>query len=206
MRTMHRLATFAMLVALGACAGKSEKAATASGNQSKAVASATKSNLEIAPQTYKRMRFVSDLEQTRGAVPIKQASSSRLADRPARTPARAPALDPVVSVASRQVATVATVEVMAPQPAVVMASLPAPELARAPSAPSDGGGLDHAGESSDGGMFGGMSTHVVIRGGRAGDGKCDPRTDAKVAGILEGRPDSRMPLVPTRSVFGGSRF
>ena len=206
MRTMHRLAAFALLVSLGACARKSEQAATASGNRSKAVASAPKPNLEIAPQTYKRMRFVSDLEQTRGAVPIKQASASRLADRPARPLARSIALDPVVSVASRQMATVTTVQVMAPQPAAVMASLPAPELARAPSAPSDGGGLDHAGESSDGGRFGGLSTHVVIRGGRAGDDKCDPRTDARVAGILDGRPDSRMPLVPTRSVFGGSRF
>lgn len=206
MRIERKVTALTLVLVLSAC-DRGQQTAGVAGDTKKSVASAPLTSLDIAPQTYKRMRFVSELEQSGGGVAMKRANLPKRAGRVVSTAAKVMVPNPIVSMASHVVTTVSTFQSAAPQPAVVMASMVAPQAAAGLAMPTaEDSYIDHAGENSGGGLFGGIATHVVIRGGRAGDGKCDPRTDAKVGGLLDGRPDSRMPLIPTRSTFGGSRF
>ena len=198
MRTEHKIVALTLAVALSACSKAPERSTGTAGDRQSASATTASKNLELAPTPYKRMRFVSDIEQSTGGVAMKPTKSAAHV-----AVARVTAPDPIARMASHQLSTVTTPEASAAQPSIVLASSPTAEPAHVMTASSEAV-IDHAGESNGSGWLSGA--HVVIRGGHVGDDKCDPRTDARNRGVLDGRPDSRMPLVPSVSAFGGGGF
>jgi hypothetical protein len=194
MRTHYIAASLTLAAALTAC--NHQDAPTTA--QATAALPTLASDLATAPLPYQRMRFVSALEQTPRSALAPARVASRQTSRVVATHhdvsiATAPALaslkmsaDVGMAVAS-SVTSVRAVSATAMQAAPPM-SMPA-EVAAEFAA--DRGRID-----------GGLVGRVLIRGGVGPNGKCDPRSDAQAAGMLAGRPNSAMPLMPSMSVFG----
>lgn len=206
MRTEGIVAALSLALLVSACSKRPEPTAALPDELKKdlAVASASVSQLATAPQSYQRMRFVSDIERTHASVPAARPKVSRHHEHTA--PSAHALGNPVVSFASRTLQAVATpaAESPAPEPTLVVAARPAPEpMVAQPGGPSDavveeghGGGL---------GALGGVIAGAVIRGGRSSTDKCDPRTDGRLNGSIRGRPDFAMPIPMTPPIFGGAR-
>ena len=210
MRTERKVAVFSLALLLAACGKRQEPTANLPDDLQKdlAAASAATSPLASAPQSYQRMRFVSNIEQSRATVPMSRPRISRHPDRMtashhASVAANDVTSDPVASMAAMSPAPASTPSALADDP-IVVAARPAPE----PSAQS-GSTAGSAGESGHGGglggLLGGIFSGVVIRGGHAGPDKCDPRTDGRARGTITDRPDFGMPLPTGQPIFGGGR-
>jgi hypothetical protein len=203
MRTESKVAALSLALLFSACSKRPEPTASLPDDLQKdlAAASASTSPLATAPQSYERMRFVSDIERTRATTPASRPKVSRRHEQ--MTAANHASADPIVSLASQTLETVATpAETPAPEPTVAVAARPAPEPMVMPS-----GGPSEAGVSPDngrgiGGILGGILAGVVIRGGHAGPDKCDPRTDGRARGTISSRPDFSMPLPTGQPIFG----
>ena len=182
MRMTGHVATLSLVGLLGAC-GKPDEP------------SAPSMDIVVAPQTYQRMRFVSAIEQSRASVPARRPKVARHAN-----PASVSAPDPMAAMMMHTPVAMVTSSVSAPAPSVVIAAHAAPEAVTVPIGPTvevGGGGI--------GSMLGGLVGSVVIRGGRVGDGKCDPRTDARANGTIANRPDFSMPQPTGQPTFGRRR-
>ena len=213
MRTESKVAAVWVVLLITACSKAPQQTSGLPDDLKRdlAAASAPSSDLATAPQGYRRMRFVSDLEQSKASVRASRPKVSLHRDRMAPShqatadATTGVALDPVASMASAAPATVSTATAAAPEPSIVIAARPSPEPARSPAAPaSEGTAGENVHGGGLGGMLGGIIGAVVIRGGHAGPDKCDPRTDGRARGTIADRPDFGMP-VPTGQVFGGAR-
>lgn len=229
MRTEWKVAALSLALLLGACGKRQEPTVSLSDDLKRDLAAASPAggDLTTAPQSYRRMRFVSDIEQSKAAVPAKRPTLSHHHVKP--TIRRQPvseesttdvALDPVVRMASESPAPASTPEAPAPEPSIVIAHQPSPEPTSAPSGSTSGGrvgdgdyggvgdgghggvgGGDHGGGL--GGLIGGIIGGVVIRGGHGGVDKCDPRTDGRARPTID-VPIFIQPTFPGRP-FPGSR-
>lgn len=201
MRTVSNVAAFSLALLLSACSKRPEPTASLPDDlQKDLAAAASASQLATAPQTYQRMRFVSDIERSRATTPASRPKVSRRHEH--MTASNHASADPIVSMASHTLETVTTpAEAPAPEPTIVVAAQPAPEpMVMQPGGPSDAGVSDHG--SGIGSVLGGILAGVVIRGGRAGPDKCDPRTDGRARGTITGRPDFSMPIPIGQPIFG----
>ena len=190
MRTHLAVATLSLAAALTACNRQDTPVVAPTTPVSPAA-----TDLASAPQAYQRMRFVSELEQSRSSVPLRSPEHARHA----------------VAAAGRHGATAAThaslasLVISAPVAmAVASSAAPAPSFAVAStqSAPPMSMPAEVATEFAADRGHGMDGPKVMIRGGVGPNGKCDPRSDAQAAGMLAGRPNSAMPLMPSMSVFG----
>jgi hypothetical protein len=191
-RTDFGLATLSLAAALTACA----KPDTPTEAHGRATPPAVASDLATAPQPYQRMRFVSELEQSRRSAPLRSSAphASRVVANPRHAAGAAHAsLASLVTSAPMQMAMASSAAATAP---VAIASTHAAPPISMPA--------EVAGEfvADRGHREGGFVSNVMIRGGVGPNGKCDPRSDAQAAGMLAGRPNSAMPLMPSASVFG----
>ncbi len=183
MRMTGHIATLSLALLLGACGKPVEP-------------SAPSKDIVVAPQTYQRMRFVSAIEQSRASVPARRPKVARNHANPASISAP----DPMAAMMMHTPAAMVTLSASAPAPSLVIAAHAAPEAVTVPIGPTaeeGGGGI--------GSMLGGLVGNVVIRGGRVGDGKCDPRTDARANGTIANRPDFSMPQPTGQPTFGRRR-
>ncbi|MEO8562054.1 MAG: hypothetical protein ABI601_08275 [bacterium] len=212
MRTDLKVASLSLALALSAC-GRREEPTTALSDDLKrdlAVASSTAGDLATAPQSYQRMRFVSDVEQPKKTEPAHRPS---LAKRPLRPIVRkSPNAQPIPEPARQsEVTTVAVApapapatEAPIPEP-VVIAQRPTPDYTPSSipaSMPSDGGIGERrrgGGVGGLGGILGGIIGGVVIRGGHGGVDKCDPRTDGRNRPPIFDQPNTGMPLPTGRN-------
>ena len=169
MRTTHKMAALTLTLGFVACSKSAERNAALPTEQRHETTAGR--NLDLAPQPYKRMRFVSDIEQSKGGVGITPVKSGKRAKSP---PTVAPS--PIATLASQQFSTVSTPQAVVSQPSIVTASVSASVPAHMITSASEGEVIDHAGESG-GGWLSGVSTHVVIRGGHAGDFSASSRND-----------------------------
>lgn len=204
---------FSLAFALGACAAPPEPTAGLPDDLKRdlAVASAGGGEFAIAPQAFRPMRFVSDVEQAKASLPVKRPRVSRHAHRPATSPLPADdetsdvAPDPDVVETSESPAPVPSPEAPIPEPTIVVAQLPSTAPASGPAeSTSDGSVGDSDRGGGLGGLLGGIIGAVVIRGGHGGRDVCDPRRDGRGPTVVIGRPDFGMPL-PTGRSFPGSR-
>ena len=193
MRTQYVLATFTLAAVLTSCSKQDAPTAAAAKGAQPTAASA---DLATAPLPYQRMRFVSEIEQSKRSVIARSPEHTRLASHATRNhrdafSATRSALTSLVASAPVSVAMAS-----AAAPSVVVASTQAaPPIVTPVAAVSQ--------TVADGGSgHGGMVGSVVIRGGLGPNGKCDPRSDAQAAGMLAGRPNSSMPMMPSSPVFG----
>ena len=224
MRTDVKVATLSLAVFLGACNTRQEPVAGLSEDLKKdlAVASSSASDLATAPQSYRRARFVSDVEMaSRTKLPAPKLVATKRRTKPVRraVPVNKPTANDVVedpAVAANEELAPAAAAVPAatstPEP-VVIAEQPTEERAPEPAPTSTGRGEDGRsvgeggiGDRSTGrgigGMLGGIIGAVVIRGGIGGVDKCDPRTDGRRrGGIMVQRPDFGMPSPVGRTTF-----
>lgn len=206
MRSDTKVAALSLSVLLGACGTTDRPAAARPDDVTPAPATATAPELVTAPQAYERMRFVSDIEQSRAtqrAMKPGVAHQHHTASSVASVTSSEVATEAVATLASAPTP-VLTAEAPRSEPSVLVSARPAPEPQRSHGGPSaDGDVLDHAGSGGGlGGLLGGNGGTVVIRGGRAGMGKCDPRTDAR--NRSSGKPDFIMPSPVGRDIFGGA--
>jgi hypothetical protein len=200
MRTVSKVAALSLALLFSACSKRPEPTASLPADLQKDLAAATSaSQLATAPQSYQRMRFVSDIERSRATTPASRPKVSRRHER--MTASNHASADPIVSMASHTLETVATpAETPAPEPTISVAAIPAPEpMVMQSGGPSDAGVSDHGG--GIGGILGGIAG-AVIRGGHAGPDKCDPRTDGRARGTITGRPDFTMPIPMGQPIFG----
>jgi hypothetical protein len=219
MRTDWIATTLSLTLLLGACVERPEQTATLPEDLTRdlAAASASSGDFATAPRSAPRMRFVSDIEQTKPSVPAKRptishhpapaAASHHEADDEAADEAvdeaTDVATDPVESMASPD--PVSTSESPAPEPPAVIAQQPSPEPASAPAGSTSGGNVGESGRGVGlGGLLGGIIGAVIIRGGDVGRDKCHPRRDGRDRPIVIGRPDFGMPL-PTGGIFPVAR-
>jgi hypothetical protein len=186
MRNQETLALLTVAIFVVACEKPTEK-------QSAAVTSPAATNLDIAPRTYTRMGFVSELEQSKTRTTAKAPSH---APRSTTLSHSASAPDPIASITEHPLTVATTTEAAPAQQPIVMGTIPAPQFGPMAAPPTDSY-IDHSAEG-DGLLTG---ARVVIRGGMVGEHKCDPRSDAQARGELAGRPNSSMPLMPRSSVF-----
>ncbi|MEO8334989.1 MAG: hypothetical protein ABI664_08455 [bacterium] len=204
MRTNGKVAALSLALLFTACAKRPEPTATLSEDLTKdlAAASVATNQLAAAPQSYQRMRFVSDIERGNASVPSARPKVSKRHDH--LTASGHGTSDPIVSMASHTPQAVNTpAETPIPEPAIVVAARPAPEpMVTQAGGPSEGV-VDEG--RSVGGLLGGILAGVVIRGGHAGPDKCDPRSDARARGTIGGRPDFSMPVPMGQPIFGGAR-
>lgn len=223
MRTDVKVAALSLAVFLGACEKRQEQATGLSDDLKRdlAVASAA-GDLATAPRAYERTRFVSEVEMARAKAPAPRLVASKRRTTPVRRPE--PVSKPAEDVVEEP--TVASNEAPAPEPTpvavatetapepIVIVEQPTPETAPAPIPVSTGRGDDGRsigeggiGERRPGGgigdMLGGIIGGVVIRGGRGGVDKCDPRTDGRRGrgGVIARRPDFGMPSPVGRPTF-----
>ena len=218
MRTHLKVVTFSLALAAGACARREEPVAALTDDLKRdlAAASATSGDLAVAPQSYQRMRFVSEVEQPRKAQPVRRPSATPKPPRPivkARPAVHTEpdvAREPEVVAEAPAPAPVAESEQAIPEP-VVIAERPSPDPLPADiipvSMPSDGGMAERGrrggiGRGGLGGIMGGIIGGVVLRGGHGGRDKCDPRTDGRNRGPVYDRPTFGMPL-PTGTFPAG---
>ena len=191
MRTHLAVATLSLAAALTACNRQDTPTAAQA-----TPASPAASDLAAAPQPYQRMRFVSALEQSRSSVTLQSPEHARHAATSASRHRVAPS-------AAR--AALASLVTSAPiTMAVASAAAPATSMAIATThaAPPMSMPAEVAAEFVADRGHGMSGPSVMIRGGVGPNGKCDPRSDAQAAGMLAGRPNSAMPMMPSTSVFG----
>ena len=182
MRMTGRFATLSLALVLSAC--------------DKPVApSAPSKDIVVAPQTYQRMRFVSDIEQSRASTPARRPKVARHADR-----ATVSAPDAMHAMMLHTPVAMVTASSSTPAPSVAIAAHAAPEAVTVPI-----GSTTEEGSGGIGAALGAMVGNVVLRGGRVGDGKCDPRTDARANGTIANRPDFSMPQPTGQPTFGRRR-
>ena len=214
MRTDWKIAVLSLPLVLGACVKRPEQTASLSDDLKRdiAAASAAGGELAIAPQSFRRMRFVSDIEQSRTSRPAKRPKVSHRPVRPTASPQPAAdeatdvASDEVVAMASESPAPVSPSEAPAPAPAIVIAQRPSAEPAVAQAGPESEGNVgDRGGGGGLGGLLGGIIGAVVIRGGHGGVDKCDPRVDGRARPTVIDRPDFGLPLPTGQPTFPGSR-
>src|SRR5258708_7107247 len=134
MRTERTVAILSLaLLGVGACGKRQDRSAALSDDLKRdlAAASATSSELAIAPANYQRMRFVSDIEQSRATVRMQRPKVTHHSNR--MTAANSPvgtetdaAPDAMSAMASHAPAPVSTPELPANEP-IVIAARPAPE-------------------------------------------------------------------------------
>ncbi len=195
MRTHYVVISLSLAAALTAC--NKQDAPTAA--LAKSTQPAPAADLTVAPRPYQRMRFVSDIEQTKSNVQARSPEHARHANHAA---AKHDALSATrVALSSRVTSAPVTMSVAssaAPAPSIAVAAT----QAAPPMAMPAGAGSEMIGDHSHGSGLGGLVGSVMIRGGVGPNGKCDPRSDAQAAGMLAGRPNSSMPLMPSNSVFG----
>ena len=210
MRTDRTVVAISLSLLLAACGKQDQPTAGLPDDLSKDLAAASESAtaLVTAPQSYKRMRFVSDIEQSRATERAAKPKSAHdmhhmvSSSQPASETTNESATDAVATMAAAAPSPVPTSEQPAPEQSVVVAARPAPEAPSARGGPSsDGDVLDHAGSGGIGGILAGIAGAAVLRGGPASVRKCDPRSDGYGG---RARPDLMMPS-PVRQVFGGSR-
>jgi hypothetical protein len=210
MRTEATVATLSLALLLGGCSKRPEPTASLPDDLKKdlAAASAASGDLATAPANYKRMRFVSDIEMAKASVPAKRPKVSHKHERMAASHGQGSeasnvALNQVASMASQAPAPISTPEAPAVEGPIAVAGRPKPaEPMIMPTGSSDGGGAaEHGHGGGIGEIIGGIFGGVVIRGGRGGTDKCDPRTDGRRGGTITDRPDFGMPI-PT----GGPTF
>ena len=213
MRMDLKAATLSLAVLLGACSRKEEPTATLSDDLKRDLAAASApGDLAGAPQSYQRMRFVSDLERPRAAEPAKRPKVTRNPIRP--TVRQAPKAETVADVATEketvaeapaQPAVSEPVSAPMPEP-MVISQRPTPDPVYVPTRGSPGdGGMGERGRNGGvggiGGILGGIFTGVVIRGGHGGVDKCDPRTDGRGRGGVFERPQAGFPLPTGQTTF-----
>jgi hypothetical protein len=225
MRTYRNVTTLSLSLLLGACSGRQQQTADLPDDLRKdlAAASVGRNELASAPQSQKRVRFVSDLEQWKGGAP-KRAMASHHPTRPmvhkaASAPTTDMATSPAIAVASEASAPTSIAVAPAPEPTAVIAASPSAEPSSAPAgSTSDSGAGDRGRGGGWGGLLGGIIGTVVLRGGHGGIDKCDTRTAGRGRGqppatdegeygrgrSANGRPDFGLPL-PTGGVFSGGR-
>jgi hypothetical protein len=214
MRTKREIAALSLALLVGGCGKRAEQTAVLSEDLKKdlAAASATGGDLAIAPQSYQRMRFVSDIEQAKASMPAKRPKLSHHKVRPTVRPQPAAettsdvTVDEVASAASESPAPASTTEAPVPEPTVVVAQNPSPEPtnvpAESPSAGQASGRGGGGGGGGWGGLLGGIIGAVVIRGGHGGVDKCDPRTDGRGRfPVVIDRPDFGLPLPTGQPTF-----
>jgi hypothetical protein len=208
MRTECKVATLSLALVFAACAKRQEPTASLPDDLKKdlAAASASSSALASAPNSYQRMRFVSDIERARVSVPAKRPKVSRHPTRMAAShqsgsEATDLSADASVSLASSSPAPASTPEAPVPEPSIAVAGRPAPGPMSAPAGTSEGGAAENGRGGGLGGMLGGIIGAVIIRGGHVGPDKCDPRTDGRARGTITDRPDFGMPLPVGQPTF-----
>jgi hypothetical protein len=203
MRTESKIAALSLALLFVGCSKRPEPTASLPDDLKRDLAAAAipTSDLATAPTSYQRMRFVSDIERTRASVPAKRPKISQHHERMVAVRQPATQVDRIASMASTTPAPVSTPEAPSEEPSiVVVGARPAPP----PSSTQASQPEEHGGGGGIGGLLGGIFSGAVIRGGRAGPDKCDPRTDGRARGTIIDRPDFGLPL-PTGQVFGGSR-
>ncbi len=196
MRTHYVVATISLAAALTACNRQQDAPTSAQAGTSPAFAAS--SDLATAPRPYQRMRFVSEIEQSKGSVTARSPEHARHASR--ATASHSDALS-TTRVALASLGTSAPVPVSV---AASSAAAPSIAIASTQAAPPMTVPVAAASEvvADRGHGLGGLVGSVMIRGGVGPNGKCDPRSDAQAAGMLAGRPNSAMPMMPSSSVFG----
>jgi hypothetical protein len=221
MRRYSTIATLSITVLLGAC-GRSQQGADLPDDLKKDLAAASVGGgaLTIAPSSGRSTRFVSDVEQWKGASSTKLPKAAR---HPVRHAARAVAKEsmhmgtaPVVAVASETTTPEPIAAAPAPEP--TMAIVPSSQPSTEPVGASSDGAGDRGHGGGLGGLLGGIIGTVVLRGGHGGIDKCDPRTDGRRPPVIGGtydtdgrarpattdRPDFGSPL-PTGTIFSTGR-
>jgi hypothetical protein len=224
MRTDVKVAVISFAVVLGACSSHKEQSTGLSEDLKRdlAAASAPAGDLAVAPRSYERTRFVSDVEMSRSKTPAPRAVATKRKTQPVRRaePVSRPAADVVdePTVASNEAPAPAPAPVASPSTSsapVVIAQqpdepVPGPSMPATTGRGDDGRGVGQGGigdRSSGGGLggiLGGIIGAVVIRGGHGGVDKCDPRTDGRRRGGMGGmndRPDFGLPLPQGRPTF-----
>ena len=224
MWTNGKVAALVLPLLLGACGTRQEQTTAISDDLKRDLAAASTAGGELATpsQSYRRMRFVSDIEQSKAGVPAKRpkrlhhSTRSMASHQPTSASGTDASLASVGSMAAEAPEPVSTPEAPAAEPAIVIAQHPSPEATSAPTeSGSDGtmGDHGHGGASAGsgggggglGGLLGGIIGAVVIRGGHGGVDKCDPRTDGRIRPPITDRPDFAWPLPTGRTTFPGSR-
>lgn len=213
MRTRSKVALLMFPLGLGACERTEAPTTTLSDELRRdlAAASAPGENLAPALQSYQRMRFVSDVELVRAAVPARRPRVTRnhvhptASDRPTEQPSPEVMPDPAESTVSEAPAPAAAAEASLPEPTMVIAERPTPDVVRVPAGePYEGGVGERQRGEGLGGLLGGIIGTVVIRGGHGGVDKCDPRYDGRNRIPRVDRPDFGMP-VPIGQTFPSAR-
>ena len=211
MRTDFKVASLTLALALSACGRRDEPTVTLSDDLKRDLAAATSASGDLAPTSYQRMRFVSDVEMAK-TTPAHRPSVAKHPIRPtvrrspkAAEPLPEPAHQPEVTAVAEKPAPVPAAEAPIPEP-VVIAQRPTPDYTPSTipaSLPSDGGIGERrrgGGVGGLGGILGGIIGGVVIRGGHGGVDKCDPRTDGRGGRPpVFDQPNTGMPLPGGRS-------
>ena len=202
-RTQYTVA-ISLTILLGACSKRQEPTATVPDDLKKdlVAASAASRDLATAPQSYQRMRFVSDVEQSKSSIVAEQPKVAQHAHH--TTTVSVP--DPIASMASHTPAPVSTPVASVPEPSItIAAALPATVPMSVPAGgPSADGAITDQGHGG-GGLGGWLGGVAVIRGGIGPRDKCDPRTDGRVRPEIVGRPDFAMPLPTGQPTFSRGR-
>jgi hypothetical protein len=215
-QTRNVTTALSLLLLLGACSTRSDRAAPLSDDLKQDLAAAAPSGGDLAttPQSYQPMRFVSAVERVHAAAPTKRPAMAhrRVKAMHSRQPAPEVASatpDPVSTMVSEAPAPVSTPEAATPEPTVI-AHQPTNEPTSAPSTATAGSGGEVGGGERGhgggwGGILGGLIGAVVIRGGIGTVDKCDPRTDGRARPTIIDRPDFGLPVPTGQPTFPRSR-
>lgn len=189
MRT-HHVAAALLLAAFASACGRQDSPTAA---QAKATSPQPAADLATAPQPYQRMRFVSELEQSPRSAPINSTLRTRhaIGTKSNRHDAISATRASLASLVKTAPVAVSVASAAIPAPSAVVAGT---QVAPPVSMPAQ--------ESMEVASDRGHGLGVMIRGGVGPNGKCDPRSEAQASGMLAGRPNSAMPLMPSMSVFG----
>lgn len=196
MRSHYVLATISLAAALTACSKQQD--ATTAAQAKTPQASTASADLVAAPRPYERMRFVSEIEQSKSNVQMHSPEHARHASRSTvnRNAALSATREAIGSKLTSVSVPMSVASSSAPSPSIAVATTQAAPPMTMPAAAAS----EVVGDHQHG--LGGLVGSVMIRGGVGPNGKCDPRSDAQAAGMLAGRPNSAMPLMPSSSVFG----
>ena len=213
MRTTWKLSALSLVLVLGACGRREEKAAALPDDLKQDLAAASAGgDLAPAPLGYQRARFVSAIEQSRAAQPARRpkaahhAMHAMVSHESASATTTDVAPEPEMVMASATPEPVSTQDAPTPEPAVEVAPQPSPEPVRQAGAGEEIGAGDRGRGSGLGGLLGGIIGAVVIRGGHGGVDKCDPRHEGRGGTtIVIGRPDFGYPVPIGQPTFPGSR-
>ena len=196
MRTHYVVATLTLAAALTAC--NTQQDAPTTGQTEAPQPSIASPDLASVPRPYQRMRFVSEIEQSKRSAEAPSPEHARHVSHsaPSHSNTARTTRAALASLVTSAPVTVSVAASSAAVPSIAVASTQAAPPMTMPAAAVSDVIADH------GHGLGGLVGSVMIRGGVGPNGKCDPRSDAQAAGMLAGRPNSAMPLMPTGSVFG----